>query len=73
MLVVVDNGDNWSVGQRQLLCMGRVFLKHSRLLFMDEATASVDSQTNVVIQKIIRQGFQLSWTVIGFLSLMQVI
>ncbi|KAG8369948.1 hypothetical protein BUALT_Bualt14G0066300 [Buddleja alternifolia] len=54
---VVDSGDNWSVGQRQLLCLGRVMLKHSTILFMDEATASVDSQTDVVIQKIIRQDF----------------
>ncbi|KAK6940974.1 ABC transporter type 1, transmembrane domain [Dillenia turbinata] len=55
--LVVDGGDNWSVGQRQLLCLGRVMLKKSKLLFMDEATASVDSQTDAAVQKIIREDF----------------
>lgn len=54
---VLEYGENWSVGQRQLLCLGRVMLKHSKILFMDEATASVDSQTDGVIQKIIREDF----------------
>ncbi|RDX86659.1 ABC transporter C family member 14, partial [Mucuna pruriens] len=54
---VVDGGDNWSVGQRQLICLGRIMLKRSKILFMDEATASVDSQTDAVIQKIIREDF----------------
>nr|CAB3486518.1 unnamed protein product [Digitaria exilis] len=55
--LVADMGENWSVGQKQLLCFGRVILKRSRILFMDEATASVDSQTDAVIQRIIREEF----------------
>ncbi|KAL6650383.1 hypothetical protein ACP70R_009308 [Stipagrostis hirtigluma subsp. patula] len=55
--LVADMGENWSVGQKQLLCFGRVILKRNRILFMDEATASVDSQTDATIQRIIREEF----------------
>uniref|UniRef100_A0A0A9GBQ8 ABC transporter domain-containing protein n=1 Tax=Arundo donax TaxID=35708 RepID=A0A0A9GBQ8_ARUDO len=61
---VADSGENWSVGQRQLLCLGRVILKRAQILFMDEATASVDSQTDGTIQKITRQEFS-SCTIIS--------
>ncbi|XP_072028477.1 ATP-binding cassette sub-family C member 9-like [Amphiura filiformis] len=54
---VSEGGENFSVGQRQLFCLARAFLRNSQVLIMDEATSSIDHQTVQILQKALSTAF----------------
>eukprot|EP01084_Bolivina_argentea_P237181 398697_1 len=61
---ISENGSNLSLGQKQLICIARAWLKKPKVLLLDEATSSIDFESDQLIQKSIRKNFDKNCTIL---------
>lgn len=54
-MAVDESGSNFSQGQKQLICLARSLVRRPKVLLMDEATSSIDEQTDYIIQEMIKK------------------
>ena len=53
--IISENGSNLSIGEKQLICITRAILRKSKIIILDEATASIDYKTEEIIQKALNE------------------
>lgn len=61
---ISDDNNTFSLGQKQLLCLARAIVKHSKILVLDEATANVDLETDNLIQRTLKEEFKESTVIV---------
>ena len=57
-LKLKENGGNLSLGEKQLICLARIFLRKNKIVIMDEATSNIDNKTDIIIQNAVNKIFK---------------